>query len=185
MTAAWQLRSCPEATALGLADMSDPSKFSAEFTADVRGAYTLQLSFPECSQASGGKVDVVLSDPPLAVAGPDWEVGTLEQLRFGGWASQDPDRHKLSWSCGLLVAPPGSARTSRDLMGPAGPLVALQPGQPGQFCLELRVSDGVFEARGTVDLLVSEGEGCGCASGQSQAPSLLLGVGLRRRRKKT
>jgi uncharacterized protein (TIGR03382 family) len=185
MTAAWQLLSTPEGSALGTADLSAPSELSTDFTADVPGAYSFQLSVSDGSQTSSGEVEVYWNGPPLAEAGPDREVGALAPVRFDGSASQDPDGDELSWSWRLLLVPTSSARTDADLSGRDGPLVELDPDQPGQYRLELTVSDGAFETSDTVDLLVSEEEGCSCGGGKSLAPLLLLGVGLRRRRKKT
>lgn len=83
-----------------------------------------------------------LNKPPAADAGPDREVTVREEVRLDGRGSSDPDGDPLAFSWSMPCVPEGSEALLDD---PSSPTPAFTPDKPGEYEINLVVSDGRAE----------------------------------------
>ena len=76
---------------------------------------------------------------PVAAAGPDQQVNVGVIVQLNGTESSDPDNDLLSYTWTIVSAPADSIAALSD---PSSQAPQLEPDQPGEYVLQLIVSDG-------------------------------------------
>lgn len=146
----WSLTSAPDgSTAQPLA----PDAPITGFLPDRRGSYVFSLTVSD-GQASSAPASVPLTVPnraPLAaLSGPAELVAGTEGL-FSASGSSDPDGDALSYSFAILTAPAGA----QTQLAPEGDdAVRFSSMTPGDYVLEVTVSDGLAEASAQTSVTV-------------------------------
>ena len=147
----WTLIDAPTTSTAALTDTetAEPS-----LTADVGGVYQARLVV---SDGLAEAVDTVLigagvsASTPNADAGPDRAVAASSVVRLDGSQSRDPDGDELTYEWRITGRP---LNASAVLSATDVQQVELVPDNPGAWTIELTVSDGFWEDRDTVFLLV-------------------------------
>jgi PKD domain len=83
---------------------------------------------------------ITLNQPPLADAGPDQTVATLDEVTLDGTGSSDADGDPLTFLWSLSSRPPGSAAVLANAIT-VNPSITVDV--PGNYEVQLIVSDGV------------------------------------------
>lgn len=149
----WVVLTAPDASN---AIIQSADQALAEFIPDVRGDYSFGLTVSDyefSSEQAVWNLTVPNRAPIAALDGPnELEVG-VEGL-FSATASSDPDGDELSYSFAITNQPSGSAPEFQDLGNGQFGFGALQP---GQYTIEVSVSDGVDTATASVAVVVLVG----------------------------
>jgi hypothetical protein len=144
----WSLTAVPAGSGAAL---SDPLSATPTFTADVRGVYTVQLIVSDGVQPSApDTVMITANRVPVADAGPDQAIHIGVPVHLNGARSTDLDDDAvLTYSWTLQNKPAGSG-ASLDVATSVTP--SFVPDVPGDYVVQLAVSDGVSTATDTVRL---------------------------------
>ena len=151
----WSL-STPAGSASAL---SDTTRVSPDFTADVAGTYTATLIVSDgTTDSAPDSATVVVTEPqtntrPVAHAGPDRQAETAVTVILDGRTSADADGDPLTYAW-VLSRPETSQSVLSD---PTSPLPNFTPDVAGTFLAELVVNDGQLDsAPDTVIIRVDE-----------------------------
>jgi hypothetical protein len=138
LTYGWSLIVRPAGSA---AAIDDPAGIAPRFDVDVPGLYVAQLIVNDGTADSEPDTVTVttLNSRPVAAAGADQSVVAGEPAALDGRGSFDPDGDPLTFAWSLVSRPDGSAATIQD---PSAPLTSLPTDLPGDYVLQLIVSDG-------------------------------------------
>ena len=146
----WSLTSAPDgSTAQPLA----PDAPITGFVPDRRGSYVFSLTVSD-GQASSTPASVTLTVPnraPLAALSGPAELAAGTEGLFSASGSSDPDGDTLSYSFAILTAPAGA----QTQLAPEGDdAVRFSSMTPGDYVLEVTVSDGLAEASAQTSVTV-------------------------------
>jgi len=138
----WQMISSPLQSA---AILSDSNTIAPGFTVDRPGRYEIELIVTDGQTISQPDRIVVTTknSPPVAEIAPVSGVLTEQLLQLDGRLSHDPDGDVVSYRWILASAPAGS---SAALQASTQPLAVLTPDLPGDYLLQLVVSDGMVDS---------------------------------------
>lgn len=125
--------------------------------ADLQGLYRARLvvsdgeatSEPDDVQIGGG----IVGGPPVASAGPDVTGNIGSMVLLDGSRSRDPDGDPLTYAWRITSNPRG---TSPTLTNADTETAHLFSGDAGMYVVELTVSDGVFSATDSVEVLLRQ-----------------------------
>lgn len=143
----WTIVSAPSGSA---ASIPDPFAAMASLTPDLRGTYVFELEVADFE--SSDTVQVTLNVPnraPIAVLEGPTSVAPGVQEQFSALGSSDPDNDPLTYTFALLASPSGSAP---QIAGQADGVAGFTADVPGDYVLEVTVSDGLDEATATIDI---------------------------------
>ncbi|WP_160175208.1 PKD domain-containing protein [Ruegeria halocynthiae] len=143
---AWTLVSAPDGSTAGIMGQGQSA---ITFTPDRRGEYVFSLVVSDYEFASA-PVTWTLTAPnraPVALLeGPD-QVDVGQEVIYSVTGSSDPDNDPLTFSYAVTAKPAGSDPFFEDIgNGEAGFIADL----PGDYVLEVTVSDGLLEATHTL-----------------------------------
>ncbi len=136
----WSLVTRPSGSTAAL---SDPAAIQPDFIVDAEGKYVAQLVVNDGQQDSAAD-QVVLSTQnvaPVADAGADQVAAAGQTVTLDGSGSSDADGDPLSFVWSLVQVPPGSAASLSD---PSAVRPHLSLDQPGDYLVQLQVSDGAL-----------------------------------------
>jgi len=138
LTYFWALIARPADSAAAL---SDPSAADPSFTIDAVGTYVAQLIVNDGTIDSLPATLVIAGENqiPVADAGADQSVFVGDPVQLDGTGSSDPDGDPLSYAWSFASQPAGSTASLDD---PAGATPSFTPDAPGDYVIELVVSDG-------------------------------------------
>ena len=138
----WTLVSRPSGSA---ASLSDRFSSAPVFTADMPGAYRLQLMVRDFEYASDPvELEVTTRNRrPVADCGPAREVDVGDTVQLESSASYDPDFDPISCRWALLSVPEGSLCALDNATAPAPTFVA---DMPGAYIVQLIVSDAELDS---------------------------------------
>lgn len=129
------------------ATLSSAAAVGPTFTADLPGAYVLQLIVSDGSVDSAADTVTIsaatANSAPVADAGPDQNVTTGSLVTLDGSGSSDADSDALSYNWSFLTRPSGSTASLSD---PTAPNPAFTPDAAGDYVLQLIVNDGNAES---------------------------------------
>jgi hypothetical protein len=139
VTYSWSLITRPAGS---VAALDSTTSATPTFTPDVVGDYVAQLivndgfvdSAPDTVRVS------TLNLPPVADAGPDQRVPAASVVQLDGSSSSDPEGSPLQFTWSFASRPTGSGAA---LSAPSAARPTFLADVPGEYSLELRVSDGV------------------------------------------
>jgi hypothetical protein len=138
---AWTFVAVPAGSAAAL---SGAATAAPTFTADVDGAYVVQLVVADgAAESAPDTVTITAATanlPPLAHAGPDQAVAPGAVVTLDGSGSADPNGDALTYAWTLASRPEGSLASLSGAEGLAGPTFTADI--EGTYVLELVVSDG-------------------------------------------
>ena len=86
---------------------------------------------------------IVENTPPIANAGPDWNVAIGNTINLDGSASSDPDGDPITYSWAFIAMPAGSAAV---LLGPNTVITSFVADKKGLFEIQLIVNDGFVDS---------------------------------------
>ncbi|MDJ0870111.1 MAG: PKD domain-containing protein, partial [Myxococcota bacterium] len=139
----WSFIALPPGSA---AELSNPEAEQPTFVVDELGTYVVQLIVDD-GTISSAPDSVVLStenSAPVADAGEDQTVFVTDSVVLDGSGSEDVDGDPLEFSWALTSVPPGSTATLDD---PASPTPRFTADLPGNYLVQLIVSDGMLDSR--------------------------------------
>ncbi|MEE8271989.1 MAG: PKD domain-containing protein, partial [Alphaproteobacteria bacterium] len=134
----WSLVSAPANSGAAL---SEPTTVKPTFTVDQPGDYVFELivtAGPRTSAPDSVTISTVNS-APVAAAGPDQAIATVQTVELDGSASSDIDGDGLSYAWSLISAPAGSAATFSDASAARPSFFA---DLAGTYVAQLIVDDG-------------------------------------------
>ena len=133
----WSIVHAPSSS---VAALSSSSVVSPDFTPDVDGLYTFQLTVSDGDLTSApSTVELSSNDqPPTANAGADQSVATGSQVSLDGSQSSDPEGSGLSYQWDFLSKPSGSVA---KLSSTNTVLSSFTADILGDFVLQLTVTD--------------------------------------------
>ncbi|MDA7966140.1 RHS repeat-associated core domain-containing protein [Ruegeria sp.] len=142
----WSLVSAPDGSTAAIAGQGQPS---ITFTPDRRGDYVFNLTVSDY-EFDSAPVSWTLTAPnraPVALLeGPD-QVAVRQEVIYSAAGSNDPDNDLLTFSYAVTTKPAGSDPFFGDIgNNEAGFFADL----PGDYVLEVTVSDGVLDATHTL-----------------------------------
>ena len=144
LTYAWSIVSAP---ATSTAVLSDPTSVVPTFTADLDGAYVMQLIVKDGTLFSAPDIVVVNAAAgnvaPVANAGVNQNVLTGTVVTVDGSGSTDANGDPLTYAWSMVSAPVGSALTGASDTG-VSPTFA--PDLDGAYVLQLIVNDGTVDS---------------------------------------
>lgn len=151
ITFVWEFESKPSDSQVSL---SDGSAQNPTFTADVSGAYVVQLVVSDGTASSDpDTVKVQISNAnqlPVADAGPDQSVTTGDSVTLDGSQSLDPDEDLITYTWEFSQLPDGSAATISNASAVNPTFTA---DIDGVYSVTLTVSDPVgLESSDSVDI---------------------------------
>jgi alpha-tubulin suppressor-like RCC1 family protein len=139
LTFTWSFTSVPEGSNAGL---SDAAAVNPTFTADMDGAYVLQLIVHDGSNDSAPETVTVTAatanSAPVANAGPDQNVTAGSLVTLDGSASSDADDDLLTYSWSFTSVPEGSNAGMSDTAAVNPTFTA---DMDGAYVLQLTVND--------------------------------------------
>lgn len=155
LTYQWLLTSVPDGS---LASLSSTTAVSPTFTADVEGAYVVQLIVNDGkTDSTADTVTVVASrenSAPVANAGPDQNVFIMSVITLTGAESSDVDGDQLTYQWSLTSTPEGSFASLNDATTVSPTFTA---DVEGSYVVQLIVNDGKTDsAADTVTIVVSK-----------------------------
>lgn len=138
----WTIITRPEGSTAQLegADTARP-----ELLGDVRGAFVARLRVSDGEEEAEDTVRIgvgISGGAPVANAGADREVRTLETVTLDGSRSSDPDGDSLSYTWRLTRPPSSMAQLSST----TGAQVTFVPDTGGAYVAELVVNDGFYDS---------------------------------------
>ncbi|WP_170328201.1 PKD domain-containing protein [Ruegeria arenilitoris] len=143
---AWTLVSAPQGSTAGLTGQGQPA---ITFTPDRRGEYVFSLVVSDYEFDSAPVTWTVTAPnraPVALLEGPD-QVDVGQEITYSATGSNDPDNDLLTYAYTVTTKPAGSEPFFEDLgNGQAGFIADL----PGDYVLEVTVSDGLLEATHTL-----------------------------------
>jgi len=156
LTYSWEVVQAPDGSALSTASLAGKEGASPSFTADMRGAYTLNLivnnglvdSSPDAVNITATGLDGV----PTANAGPDISGYDCTHVELDATASADPEGTALIYYWEIQGKPSGSTVTDDDISDRSSATPTLFADIAGVYTLSVTVSDGVNWA--TPDIVV-------------------------------
>jgi hypothetical protein len=142
LTYAWSLIGRPDGSNAAL---DSPHSVAPAFVVDRTGVYVAQLIVNDGivdSAADTVAIDTVNSRP-VADAGPDQVIVAGQGAFIDGSGSFDPDGDALAFQWAFTARPAGS---SAAIVDPAAPVATFVADMPGDYIVQLIVSDGQLES---------------------------------------
>ncbi|MDT8420067.1 MAG: PKD domain-containing protein [Desulfuromonadales bacterium] len=144
LTFSWAFTSRPAGST---ATLSDTATGNPTFTADLEGAYVLQLIVNDGTVNSAADevtvIAVTPNSPPTADAGADQDVATGTTVTLSGSGSVDPDDDPLTFSWAFTSRPAGSTAILSNATAANPTFFA---GLDGSYVLSLVVNDGSLDS---------------------------------------
>jgi len=142
LTYAWSLIARPDGSA---ATLDAPYAVAPGFVVDQPGDYVAQLVVNDGTAHSAADTVVIstLNSRPVANAGPDQAVVVGQGTSLDGSGSSDPDGDPLTFQWGFTARPAGSSAIIAD---PTAPVATFVADVPGDYAVQLIVSDGQVES---------------------------------------
>lgn len=148
----WTIESKP----LGSSAMIEvPTTSMPSFFADLPGNYSIALVVTDGDGLSSDPDEVLISSqnlPPTADAGADIAALVGEEVTLDGTGSTDPNNDDIDFNWFLFAWPEGSASV---LAGETSATPSFTPDLPGQYTVQLVVSDSWGEFSDPDDVIVS------------------------------
>jgi hypothetical protein len=137
------------------------------FDVDVPGAYVAQLIVDDGTAHSAPDTVTVTTtnSRPVADAGPDQTVGLSQVVVVDGSNSSDPDGDALTFQWALTSRPAGSAAAIAD---PGATVATFTADAPGDYTVQLIVSDGQLESAPDTALISTTGSAPTADAGDDQ-----------------
>ena len=140
LTYLWSLTSVPDGSTAAL---NNPNAVAPTFVADLSGSYVAQLIVSDGTAVSVADTVSVMTEnvAPVARAGAD-QTGHIGQVvALNGSGSSDVDGDPLTYRWSFTVRPDGS---TAPLTGTTSVAASFTPDLPGEYVVQLVVSDGVL-----------------------------------------
>ena len=144
------------------ASLQNSTSVQCNFTPDVAGDYVVRLTVSD-GKAKGYDTVTIRAksetggtpgnDPPIADAGDDLEVAVGKPVTLDGSGSTDPDGDALTYLWEMLSRPADSQAT---LTGADTVKPSFTPDEPGEYIVQLTVSDGQATDTDTVTVTASK-----------------------------
>ena len=131
------------------AALDDPASATPAFISDVIGTYVARLVVLDEAGNASAPVTIEISSTnsaPTADSGDDQVVAVGDAVVLDGFDSMDPDGDPIAFAWTLIEAPSGSSAVLVDASTPT-PVVV--PDLPGEYILELVVSDHLADSSPT------------------------------------
>jgi hypothetical protein len=152
ITYLWTIKKAPEGS---VAKLSSATADKPKFTPDAAGEYEFELVVKDAELSSApDTVKLTVAEDnaaPEAKAGEDALGVVAKKVTLDGSASSDPDGDELTYSWAITAKPEGSAAAFADAKV-AKP--ELTPDKPGEYQIELTVSDGELTSKDTLKLTI-------------------------------
>jgi len=141
------------------AALSDASALAPTFTADVDGAYVVQLIVHDGTVSSSADTVTITAGTgnaiPIADAGVDQDVLTDVPVTLDGSGSSDADGDALSYAWVFVSIPSGSNAALTDA-ATASP--EFTPDVDGAYVVQLEVDDGAYADTDTVSIAATSNQ---------------------------
>jgi hypothetical protein len=125
------------------AQLSSETEINPKFTADQEGKYLLGLTVSDkfsTSLADSVEISSIANQAPYANAGNDLTTITGSYLTLDGTKSSDPEEDQLTYDWAIVSKPAGSTMNfANSSLGKP----VIQPDLPGEYLIQLTVSDGI------------------------------------------
>jgi len=157
----WDFEAKPLDSLLTDQDIDDRNTSSPNFIPDVDGVYVFRLIVNDSHTDSEPDFVEITSEttniPPNADAGTDQSAYVGDLVLLDGSASNDPDQgpEPLTYLWIFTAVPDGSVLQDLDIIDAGQAQAAFTPGLPGDYLLDLQVSDGANSNSDTVSIIVS------------------------------
>jgi hypothetical protein len=142
LTYLWSLTTIPDGSTAAL---NNPNAVAPTFVADLPGTYVAQLVVSDGTAVSPADTVSIVTEnvAPVARAGAD-QTGRIGQaIALDGSGSSDVDGDPLTYRWAFTVRPDGSTAT---LTGTTSVAASFTPDLPGEYVVQLVVSDGVLSS---------------------------------------
>jgi len=157
----WGFEARPLDSLLTDQDIGDRNTSSPNFIPDVDGVYVLRLIVNDSHTDSEPDFVEITSEttniPPNADAGTDQSAYVGDLVLLDGSASNDPDQgpEPLTYLWTFTAVPDGSVLQDPDIIDAGQAQAAFTPDLPGDYLLDLQVSDGANSNNDTISIIVS------------------------------
>ena len=155
----WSFKLLPADSELGNSDIQDRDQAKASFVPDVEGEYGIRVAVSDGNSTSTAVTRWAVSggnQPPVALAGSDFEAMWAQYVNLDGSESYDPDGDALSYRWGFVSQPETSGLANADLVDRYTDHASFTPDVSGEYELKLVVMDGTDQDVDRVVVSVSE-----------------------------
>jgi hypothetical protein len=144
LTFAWTIVDAPQGSS---ATLSDSAAVAPAFTADLEGAYTIQLVVNDGNMDSDPATVTITAETvnsaPTADAGSGQQVATGDMVSLDGGGSSDSDGDPLTYAWTIMETPQGSTAALSDASA-VNP--AFTADMEGTYVIQLVVNDGNMDS---------------------------------------